>query len=50
MQLAVAAAEVGRVAAEPEQVVAGLGQATAAAAAAVVAEIADEVGSETAVG
>lgn len=48
MQLAVAAAEVGRVAAEPEQVVAGLGQATAAAA--VVAEIADEVGSETAVG
>lgn len=49
MQSAVAAAEVGRVAAEPEQVVAGLGQATAAAAA-VVAEIADEVGSETAVG
>lgn len=46
MLLAVAVAEVGRVAAEPEQVVAGLGQATAA----VVAEIADEVGSETAVG
>lgn len=49
MLLAVAAVEVGRVAAEPEQVVAGLAQATAAAAAA-VAEIEDEVGSETAVG